>query len=81
MKIVGSGLHINTWNTQAINPVVTCSWASWLMNASVVHESDVVCAGPGIFFSDWTPNRNFPTGLACNTWFTLPGTPCALIHS
>jgi hypothetical protein len=80
LDIVGQSNFVSTWNTAAVNGAPTCTWADWLMNLQLVATTPVICAAlPGVFYGYWSPSRTFPDGLACNTWFLLPGTPCAYI--
>lgn len=80
--VTGSGLYVATWDTTGFNVVPTCTWATWYNNTTAVHETDVICAAlPGAFIANWAPKRNFTTGLAANTWFSIPGTAAVILHS
>ncbi|MBA3906851.1 MAG: hypothetical protein H0X35_09250 [Pseudonocardiales bacterium] len=87
ITIVGTGLFIQEWRTSALyggNYICTRSrwWHQYRNDPPpgwLERTGNGVCGGAGVFFSDWFPKRNFPTGIACNTWDYIVGRPCESI--
>jgi hypothetical protein len=78
----GKGLDVTGWTTVADPGAYTCTWADYWENGELWAESNEVCG------TAFTSNANnllphiFGNGTTlCNTWITVLGRPCEIVHS
>ena len=79
--INGSHRYIHTWNTSWLGAGSGCTFGIWWWGNFEDYTTSPDVCGNGNFYGYWTPNLNFPTGKACNTWLGTSLEPCETIKS
>ncbi|MEV6955329.1 hypothetical protein [Streptomyces sp. NPDC051183] len=85
MTIIGKGLRIDTWSTNAFGNV-GCTQATFdfFDNDYKDRHSSIICPdgpGPGVYYSAGGPAGWYQHGTeVCNYWLKIDGYPCAEIR-
>ena len=84
LMLVGTGLTMQQWITQATFTSADCTFASYWQGSTVLSTSGTICGKVGDVAQSAKAGmpRSFPNGtVLCNTWVGVSGKPCATVHS
>ncbi len=84
LMLVGTGLTMQQWITQATFTSADCTFASYWQGSTVLSTSGTICGEVGDVAQSAKAGmpRSFPNGtVLCNTWVGVSGKPCATVHS
>jgi hypothetical protein len=82
IQLIGSGLTLSQWNSQATLPASMCSYAVYWARGSVWKTSNTVCGTIGSVAWSYYGSTTWPNKTQlCNTWGNIAGKPCETVHS
>lgn len=82
MQLHGSGLTVDTWNSQAQLSVTMCSFGVYWAAGVIFRTTNQACGSAGTLLEAYGTSTTWPNNTKlCNSWVNIVGKPCNTVHS